>query len=535
MNTVALFVYDELKYADILNEFFQCNITYQNAYVKDQILCVDDKGEYFLQNKEDSTVEGSLLVLLQEQIWKIDQWKELQSYTREEHTVFVGTGSSKAWVYNKKGICLRSMPVLEENMEQKERLQTEIKEFKDQVAVSSYPISDLYIFIPCNIDKAIDYSNEKHIPIIAEHYIRQLNLVSAYEFDSNLTNNIKRSFLDEVEVICESDEFVDKSELGRQNVNLFVTWHPNTNIAIITVAIPVISVSVTHILDQMARGEIFVKDKNRNINKINIIEWLKDAYGLSQVGSPRAYVNLSRPPDTEMEMLYLLATEAIGNKVYSKIMGRNFKEAARSNIAQYEYSDIYAAETCVVQVFKEFADTYEMRLIRQILTIFSMELILFQDAAISRVNRKVAAELEMQQLSEKDAFNVIEKMSMEFARTIVFWDLRNFRYQTTQSVADSIIRAFKIKEQMDVYKENKDFLQHLITIHSARMSEQENRSLNNILMFLTICQVAPVFYSITLCLLEGEVVASNLIAAAISTSSFILILLVLKLLVSKRR
>jgi hypothetical protein len=193
------------------------------------------------------------------------------------------------------------------------------------------------------MDKPVRYSSDKPVPSIAERYIKELNLVSDYEFDNNLTKDIERAFLDTVEVICETDEFKEKTEIGRQDVNLYITWHAKTRLAIITAALPVISVSITHLLDQMARGEIFINDRQRGLDKINIIEWLNKVYSLTQVSPPRAYVNLSRPPETEMEMLYLLATEAIGNKVYSKIVGQNFKDAAKLNIAQYEYSDIYAA------------------------------------------------------------------------------------------------------------------------------------------------------------------------------------------------
>lgn len=123
---------------------------------------------------------------------------------------------------------------------------------------------------------------------------------------------------------------------------------------------------------------------------------------------------------------------------------------------------------------------------------------------------------------------------MEFAKTIVFWDIRNFRYETTQSVADSIARAFKIQELMDTYRSNQDFLEHLITIHSARVSEHENRRLNGLLVFLAVCQVAPVFYGIMLSIITHELNLSNIIAAVSSASSFVVILLFYRILQNRR-
>lgn len=536
MQTLPVFVYDELMDPDVISALFGCRPESSRALLKGWGLFCDKDGIAFIQQKEGSAVEGSLLHLTQEQVWLLDQWRDPCSCIREKITTVSEGSEYDAWVYNRRNGPLYSLiTAFKVDSSRKAYLLNEIGVFRKQAAVSSYPASDLYIFLPCNIDRSIPYSSGKAVPPIAGRYLEQLDLISKYEFNSRLTQNIERTFLDQVEIICETDDFEGKSELGRQRANIFITWHTNTKIAVVTLAVPAISVSITHLLDQMARGEILICDSSAANGRQKITGWLESRYFLTLVGTPRAYVNLSTRPQTEMEMLYLLATEAIGNKVYSKITGENFKAAASQNVAQYEYSDIYVAETCVVQIFKEFSDTYEMRLVRQLLTLFSIELILFQDAAISRVNHRVAAELDRQeQFSNRDAFRIIEDLNLEFAKTIVFWDIRNFRYETTQSVADSIARAFKIQELMDTYRSNQDFLEHLITIHSARVSEHENRRLNGLLVFLAVCQVAPVFYGIMLSIITHELNLSNIIAAVSSASSFVVILLFYRILQNRR-
>jgi hypothetical protein len=66
------------------------------------------------------------------------------------------------------------------------------------------------------------------------------------------------------------------------------------------------------------------------------------------------------------------------------------------------------------------------------------------------------------------------------------------------------------------------------------MAEKENRSLNGILLFLAVCQVAPIFYTVIFSLLNREISQTSLVAASISGGSFALIISMHKLLTRRK-
>lgn len=399
----------------------------------------------------------------------------------------------------------------------------------DEIQAAVYPPLDLYIMIPCVLDKK--YSIEASVSDVTgstNHFLKSIADVAAYEMEKGLSSKLSRMMLGRITVVCLTDDVKEKEELGRQTINVYLTKHEETALACITLVFPDLELPVTNLLDQMSRNEILITTQ---ANKMYLMEWLNREYGIVSMGMSRSFTNLSSKV-SEQDLMYLLANEVNGSRMMKhKLTGDNFKEAAKTNIAQFDLSEIYIHEGSIVQVYKTYKDTYYERIEDHVLTLFIMELILMQDAAIARVSDRVSKELDNK---SNISLKFIEEINLDFSKTMFLWNLNNFKYSVTQAVVDAFIKAFKIQEKLEVYKTNKGFLEDLITVYTARSTERNNKILNIGIVFLTISQVLPIYYDISKKMVKGDITNFD-IWFGISTLGISILILYLVRMFTKRR
>jgi len=372
----------------------------------------------------------------------------------------------------------------------------------DQHARSKYPPLDLYILIPCvtendRVRSIVGNESEG----ISNKFLKSIAEVAKYEMDNGLASQLERKFLCQVTIVCLTDDVDhdEKIELGRQKVNLYLTVHMETGLACVTLVFPDTPLSVTHLLDQMSRDEILIEEQNETIN---LLDWISTKYGLRRMGLSRSFTNLSSRVDVE-DLMYLLANEVNGSRMIEyKLIGRSLKEAAENNIAQFDLSEVYVNECSVVQIYKDYKKLYEDRIYDQALTLFIMEIILLQDVAVSRVNERVSNELNRK---SDISLKVIEELNLNFAKTMFLWNLNHFKYSATRAVVSSFVNGLKIHEQIEIYRTNKEFLEDLINVYTARRTNRMSFFLNIVILFLTLSQVLPIYYDISKKVVEGSV------------------------------
>ena len=321
---------------------------------------------------------------------------------------------------------------------------------------------DLYIMIPCMMEKSRSLWHMASTPSgVSRVFLDTITEISNYEMDDGLTSQLTRHWLGQVNIIGLTDHVKDKVELGRETVNVYLSMHKETSLACVTLAFPNLALPVTHLLDQMSRNEILMDDQGE---KKFLLDWLDVNYGLKRMGMCRSFTNLTSEIEVQ-ELMYLLANEANGSQVMKhRLIGSCFEEAAKKNVAQYDMSEVYVQEGSIVQIYKESKDRYEDRIADHVLTLFIMELILMQVAAISRVSHRVSKELhEKSDISLK----FIEELNLDFSKTMFLWNLYYSKYSATQELVNSFIKGFKIREQLDIYTNNKSYLEGLINVHTV--------------------------------------------------------------------
>jgi len=158
----------------------------------------------------------------------------------------------------------------------------------------------------------------------------------------------------------------------------------------------------------------------------------------------------------------------------------------------------------------------------EIAMVFIMELILFQFNAISHSDRIILSHLtNVKKLNLKE----IEKIYIEFGKTIMFWDVDNFKYLTVQILSDRICQAFKLSELQETYYRNLDHLEHIVELRTSQNSEREGKIINVIAILLALIQILPLLYDV---IRRGHLSVNGAIKSAISVFVVIFFLLLVR-------
>lgn len=390
--------------------------------------------------------------------------------------------------------------------------------------------NDVYIMMPLsgNMVKNVQNQNIKE----DFSYIETIDKLSKYECNNNIVKKIKRTFLGKYKLAYMNDEY-DGNILGKIDSYFYLTSHQDTNLNILTIVIPDNKYSATQIQDQVSSNNLYILIDE---NMVNVEEYIEKNYNLVKCGDTKTVLCLSNKPSNPNELNYMLASESfnsIYNKKYNsnKISSTQIENISSVNIAQYEFYEAYSSRTSIVYIMKSFLNDLEKRLPYEAILLFIVELNIFQISAIKRTNKKI-----MDGLSKEGnvSLKFIETLYKEFGKTVVFWDYNNFNYSTSQYLANQINESFKTNEELDTYYRNQNFLEHIVDLKDAQLSNKENKILNVIVLILTLLQVIPVIISFLQWLFD-KYTDGNLLPIFTTTGSLSAITLILLIVLLQRK
>ena len=521
-----LFSYGTLQDSEIQKSLFGYICPQKKAILTGwSLYSAHENGYLFVKPEASGVVTGSILEVNTNALHSADQWEEIPFYRREKVLVTLEDDTTQeVWAYTRRDADGNAFEGNELSINEREFVLTAVDSLVKQKERITLPICDVYIMIPCTISNESNLLLNQSVEDFAnDSFLQSFIDVANIEFSGYLASELKRKFLSEIEIITFSYSNNGlKQEVGRQRINSYLTSHKKTKLAVITLVIPVCSVSPHDLLDHMTRDDICLSEISGSTEIITMAEWLT-GQGLKQSGTPRAAVILSGEP-THADLHALLAAEA---DPVDEIISPEIKSIAANNISQYKYYKMYVSETCEVEIPTPFGATYEDRVFDAILTLFIIELLLFQDASLTLVQSQVEKEITRSKYkSNSDGLSIIEDLGTTFANAMLFWNVRNFRYRTAQNLADSFANAFGIERLRRNYAANRDLLEQLVHVHSARMAEKENRIITVLLVILTTLQVLPTLFIAILAMLDGKVTIHQLYASGFSLCTCAIIWLI---------
>ncbi len=382
---------------------------------------------------------------------------------------------------------------------------------------------DVYIMIPFTgkISKINEEDNE-----LANNYIEVMNKYSYYECNDSIASELKRKFIGKETLMCLSDDY-DGTISGKETAYLFLTSHETTNLHILTILIPN-NHSITSEIQDNAISEHLTIEKDNNI--ININDYIFDKYNLVKCGACKTIMCMSKKPDDQLELYNLLSAEVYKGKYNTKytsghITSKEIITSSEDNISQYKFYEAYVSLNSILYIFNDFNNDFSRNIEYEALILFIVELTIFQNSAISRTNKKIVDGLKHE---GNVSLTFIEQLYKEFGKTSVFWNTNNFKYNTSQNLANKINDSFKTKEMLEAYQRNQSFLEHIVDLKNVQESNKENMLLNLIALILTILQVIPLIVQFLKWVVGGNTYIAYGTTGTITLFTIFIIVIIIK-------
>lgn len=319
----------------------------------------------------------------------------------------------------------------------------------------------------------------------SELYAEALNDHIEYECNSKCfkRGEMEKYYLGQFELACYDDDY-DGIVLATERTHIFISAHEKTGICMVTMAIHDNHYNPSQLIDQMSTGHLEILDTEIN-QFVEITEYLENRFGFESCGEPKCVICMSDIPENTDELPYLLSGETmISSHIDYHIRPERMEELKKCR-AVYDYYDSYISRSVIVFKFNKYPENFWDRVSQEASVLFVVAIVLFQNTAVLRTNRKVTAALT----AENNVTNEeIDDLYIEFGKTMEFWDTDIFKYPFSQLEANEVISSFGIDKTLEDYHRNQQFLDRLIELKGTIEDQKLSKRMNYILYFLSLIQ-----------------------------------------------
>lgn len=286
--------------------------------------------------------------------------------------------------------------------------------------------------------------------------------------------------------------------IGLPKGYVFITAHRPTHMYVVNVFFPEYGYCTSQIEDQVSNNYIKIVDPRtcddplnhpENIRFIRLYDYLWEKYSLHRCGQEKIMVCMSGKPDENVyrtEFENILSAEVYNSKKQGfHVHSRKLTKLCNTDNSQYDYYQAYLSGKVIAFIPHVFGPQIERIELTSTYS-FIVELIMFQNTALARMNSKVS---DLLYRNNKVTMDEVMELEQEYGKTIPFWEPSNFNYIGTADEAACIKNAFSNDELLDTYNKHQDYLEHMVDLMS---SERENRNamiLNIAATVLAIIQI----------------------------------------------
>ena len=455
----------------------------------------------------EQQIDGYVFYLNDEQLWQMDRFFLTPIYVRKEVSVH-----SKEMIFN------AYYYIQENNNYHFDFYNADI--FNHLIGKNKLGKYDLHLLFPCSL---YDFNEMQESQAPSDFVVQFLNSLrdrNDLEFKGDFVKKLSRYFLGYYSLYV----YVD-GEVYSNACMVTLSKHENTNVGVMNISIIAGTVPGHYILEDFCGRILGIGDQYTKIE-----EWCENK-GIKICGSPRSVI-FTQDKIEEESILNALISEANPS---GKINGIGFTKKLNENLAQYNTATVYASEVALIELEKFNQNKLNVvnRVSNQTVELFFIELLLLQDAAISRINTKILFYLEHEIKNKALANdNILDDLVCESAQAILFFDLNEFLFPTVRLSAEKVADCFGIERQMENYEKYKDILGQLIAIRDERQERIKNSSLNTILLFLAIAQVLPLFITAFRKVMYAELTVDDLIISLMCFAASFTIWLVFRIMTS---
>lgn len=272
-------------------------------------------------------------------------------------------------------------------------------------------------------------------------------------------------------------------------VDIYISVDIESNCAVLTWYSLSSPFLISHLFDNIIRNQIMVANDE---GYVNFYDHIQDKYGLIKRGTPKIFSVF--PSDKNLLSYNELASLLVGETIYPE--GENFGEIIDEDIlsivqskygmGQYDRAFVIAYKNTVLQFSENLRGSLAERIYEESITLFYIELILFEEAAIHIANREIIKLFTSKEETEPIKFlSKVDAIYDSYSKTIDFWNIR-VNYPTSQKSISMIRQAFEIKEQLDEMQRNLDQLKTVFETKCDIIDRKNTKRMDTSLAILSV-------------------------------------------------
>lgn len=275
-------------------------------------------------------------------------------------------------------------------------------------------------------------------------------------------------------------------------VDIYISVDTESNCAVLTWYSLSSPFLVSHLFDNVIRNQIMIVGAD---SCVNFYDYIKAKFGLIKRGTPKIFSVF--PCDKKKLTKSQLASLLVGETIYPE--GENFGEIIDEDIlsivqsdygmGQYDRAFVCAYSNAVLQFSEDFSRSISERLCEESITLFYIELILFEEAAIHIADREIINLFTSGDTAEPIEFlSKVDAIYDGYSRTIDFWDIK-VNYPTSQKSIAMLRRSFRIKDQLDEMKRNQEQLQTVFDTKCDIIDRKDSKRMDTSLAIISILAI----------------------------------------------
>lgn len=315
---------------------------------------------------------------------------------------------------------------------------------------------------------------------------------------SNIKNRIKRYYLGKVQVQISGEVTLENYQSDIDSigpaafVDLYLAMDEGSNCGVLTWYSLSTPFLISHLLDNIIRNHLMVLESGKISN---FFEFVNTHYGLVKKGTPKSFVIIPKGKDylVPEQIASLLVSETIypDGESYGRIIDRDIMAIAEDDIGmgQYDRAFVCAYSNVVLQFSAGLMGTIADRISDESITLFYIELILFEEAAIQIADRDIINLATSVTVHTPVKFlTQVNEINDSYSKTIDFWDIK-VNYPTSQKSIAMLRTAFGIADRLEELRRNQEHLQTVFDTKCDIIDRNDSKRMDTSLAILSILAV----------------------------------------------
>jgi hypothetical protein len=238
----------------------------------------------------------------------------------------------------------------------------------------------------------------------------------------------------------------------------------------------------------------------------NLYQYLFDEFGIEKKGAAKNFMTI---PESREEIMGednsdLMASILFGEALYddgeylSKVVDKDIMRilSDKNGIAQYNYATVYVFHNVLVQMSKSFQTDLQERIKQESITLFYIELILFELSALGIANDQsiqYLADIDNKEFNPKKVLGKINSILSGYVKSIEFWNVQ-LNYPSSKRSMEDIRKYFFIEKEKAIFQRNKRELLMIYDMRSDIVDKYENVLITTIMAILAaISAISTIF------------------------------------------